>query len=89
MPVVKHLRESHKAKTRDYLQKWADSAAILARARALARSGRFATQREIERELDRLWASDRARDWFLRFEIRAQLDRLCEVARSKLPPPKL
>ena len=82
MPPAKHQRPAHKAKTRDYLRKQSEATLVLKQARALARSGAFANHEEVARELDRLSSSERAREWFERFEIKAQLDKLCAVARS-------
>lgn len=92
MLITKQLTPRHKAKTREYLRKWYASAAILSEARALARSGRFGNHAEIGRELDRLSGSERAREWFQRFELQAQLDTLCHEAMKRSAdrkgPPK-
>jgi hypothetical protein len=87
MPVVKHQRPSHKAKSRGYLREWDVSARILEEARALARTGQFANHQEIARELHRLSRSERAQNWFGRVEFQAQLDLLCEVATSRHANP--
>ena len=80
---AKHQRPGHKAKTRDYSQKQSEATLVLRQARALARSGMFANHQEVARELDRLFSSERAQEWFKRFEIKAQLDTLCALARSR------
>jgi hypothetical protein len=73
-----------KPHSRTILRAYRVSGQVLRQARALARSGRYASHEEIERELDRLAGSERAREWFRNPDLQKQLDQLCETARKAL-----